>query len=109
MNVLVMNESTGKSFQKAKSIISKYLTQLGQKTYSGSISLEGLETLFAELKLNSSKYMSISCIEQKNNPKNNFKISCMYEMFIVSLSCYKIQLKIWERLKNVLLQGTMLV
>ncbi len=33
----------------------------------------------------------------------------MYEMFIVSLSCYKIQLKIWERLKNVLLQGTMLV
>lgn len=71
MNVLVMNESTGKSFQKAKSIISKYLTQLGQKTYSGSISLEGLETLFAELKLNSSKYMSISCIEQKNNHKNN--------------------------------------
>lgn len=33
----------------------------------------------------------------------------MYEMFIVSLLCYKKQLKIWEQLKNVLLQGTMIV
>lgn len=66
LSILVNNESSGKSYIKTQRIISKYLTQYGQRTYAGSISSEGLNELKKELLLYSSRYMTISCILIKN-------------------------------------------
>ncbi len=66
LNVVINNESVGKAYKKTNTILSKYLNQHGQKSFSGSISQEGLETLYYELKSGLSKYISICCILQKD-------------------------------------------
>ena len=66
LNILINNESIRKSYKKSQRILSKFLPQLGQRTFCGSISQEGLKKLTSELKLISSKYMSISCLSIKN-------------------------------------------
>lgn len=66
LNVIINNESIKKSYIKTQRILSKYLPQYGQRTYCGSISKEGLENLYNELKSNVSKYVSISCLLIKN-------------------------------------------
>lgn len=66
LSILINNESKGKSYTKTQRILSKYLTQFGQRTYAGSISQEGLEELKKELMESSSRYVSISCMSIKN-------------------------------------------
>lgn len=66
LSIVINNESKGKSYTKTQRILSKYLPQYGQRTYAGSISVEGLEDLKKELIANSSRYMTISCMAMKN-------------------------------------------
>lgn len=66
LSILINNESIKKAYKKSQRILSKYLLQLGQRTYCGSISKEGLENLEKDLKAISSRYMSISCLSIKN-------------------------------------------
>ena len=66
LSILVNNESKGKSYIKTQRILAKYLNQFGQRTYAGSISIEGLQELKNDLLPLSSRYMSISCMSIKN-------------------------------------------
>ncbi len=72
LTVIINNESIHKAYHKSNRIISKYILQVGQKSFAGSISKEGLNALYKELKDISSKYMSICCLLLKN--KHNHEL-----------------------------------
>lgn len=66
LSLIVNNESIKKSYNKSQRIIAKYLPQVGRTTFAGSISQEGAEDLYKELKMASSRYISISCMQMKD-------------------------------------------
>lgn len=66
LSLIINNESVKKSYKKSQRIIAKYLPQVGRTTFAGSISQEGSEDLYEELKKASSRYFSISCIQMKD-------------------------------------------
>lgn len=66
LSLLINNESIKKSYNKSQRIIAKYLPQVGRTTFAGSISQEGAEDLYKELKMASSRYISISCMQMKD-------------------------------------------
>lgn len=84
LSILINNESIRRSYKITQRILAKYLPQLGQRTFCGSISQEGLDDLKNELDDKTSRYMSISCISIKNKHthellwvignKNNFDL-----------------------------------
>lgn len=45
MNVVIVNESKGKSWLRSRRVLSKYLPQLGSQTWAGAITEEGLAEL----------------------------------------------------------------
>lgn len=61
MNVIVINESEGKAWVRSRRVLSRYLPQLGSRTWSGQISSEGLESLRLLLKKSASKSTAIAC------------------------------------------------
>ena len=63
MNVIVVNESRGKAYARARRILGKYLPQLARRAWAGRISQEGLELLQQELRASASKATAVSCLK----------------------------------------------
>lgn len=61
MIVILNNESEGKAWIRTRRILSKYLPQIGSRSWAGHISEEGLNDLHLALKKVASKAGSISC------------------------------------------------
>jgi CRISPR-associated endonuclease/helicase Cas3 len=61
MIVILNNESEGKAWIRTRRILSKYLPQIGSRSWAGHISEEGLQDLHLALKKAASKSGSVSC------------------------------------------------
>lgn len=61
MIVILVNESEGKAWLRTRRILSKYLPQIGSRSWAGHISTEGLDDLHIALKKAASKSGSVSC------------------------------------------------
>jgi CRISPR-associated endonuclease/helicase Cas3 len=61
MIVILNNESEGKAWIRTRRILSKYLPQIGSRSWAGHISEEGLQDLHLALKKAVSKSGSVSC------------------------------------------------
>jgi CRISPR-associated endonuclease/helicase Cas3 len=61
MNVLIVNESEDKALVRSRRTLSRYLPQLGSRTWAGLISEEGLRDLEAALRKEASKNTSVAC------------------------------------------------
>ena len=61
MIVILINESEGKAWLRTRRILSKYLPQIGSRTWAGHISAEGLDDLHSGIKKVASKAGSVSC------------------------------------------------
>ncbi len=61
MNVIIVNESIKKAKKSARRILSDYLPNIGRDTWSGSITLAGLNRLKDRLNGASNKNMSVAC------------------------------------------------
>jgi CRISPR-associated endonuclease/helicase Cas3 len=59
--VVLINESEGKAWLRTRRILSKYLPQIGSRSWAGHISSEGLDDLHTALKKAASKAGSVSC------------------------------------------------
>ena len=58
---LFINNSERKALRTSQRILAKYVPQVGQTTYLGSLSNEGVSDLQNELKASRSRYMAVAC------------------------------------------------
>jgi CRISPR-associated endonuclease/helicase Cas3 len=61
VNVILINESSGKAWIRTRRILSHYLPQIGSRTWAGQLSQSGLDQLRQKLKEAASKSAAIAC------------------------------------------------
>lgn len=61
MNVILINESSGKSWIKSRRTLSKFLPQIGSRTWAGHITEDGLTALKSALQAHATKNTAVAC------------------------------------------------
>lgn len=76
MLVIAIDESQKGALRRSRRVLSKWLRQIGSRTWMGSLSQEGIETMQGELKKVSSKSSAVAVFSVRSGRRMSLLYFC---------------------------------